>query len=90
MSELVEKYKIVQFQALSVFNPSGRPHLPAMRSAGELWDLACIRCAAIVGAAHNRSFERTRTGILQLGTISFLPNCSLPVLAAQLQRYAPA
>jgi hypothetical protein len=90
MSELVEKYKFVQFQGLSVFKPSGRPHLPSKRSAGELWGLACSGCAPIVGAAHNKSFERTRTGILQSGIISFLPNCSLPVLAAQLQRYAPA
>ena len=36
----------------------------------------------------NQSFERTRTGILQLGIISFLPNRSLPARAAQLQRYA--
>jgi hypothetical protein len=35
---------------------------------------------------HNQSFERTRTGILQLGNISFLPNRSLPLRAAQLQR----
>jgi hypothetical protein len=34
----------------------------------------------------NQSFERTRTGILQLGLISFLPNRSLPLRAAQLQR----
>jgi hypothetical protein len=48
--------------------------------------LAHNRRAAIVVAAHNQSFERTRTGILRLGIISFLPNRSLPSRAAQLQR----
>jgi hypothetical protein len=86
MSMHVEKYKIVQLQGLSVFNPTGRPPLPAMRSAGELWRLACSGGAAIVGAAHNRSFERTRPGNLLSAFISFWASSRLPGLAAQLQR----
>jgi hypothetical protein len=58
----------------------------AKESVGELLRLAHNRGAAVVRAAHNKSFERTRTGILQLGIISFLPNRSLPLRAAQLQR----
>jgi hypothetical protein len=64
----------------------GRAAPHAKKSAGELRRRAHNRCAAVVRAAHNQSFERTRAGILQLGTISFLPNRSLPARAAQLQR----
>lgn len=42
----------------------------------------------VTGLTPNWSFERTRAGILRLGTISFLPNRSLSARAAQLQRYA--
>ena len=58
----------------------------ASPSATKWRQFAHNRRAASVGAAHNKSFERTRTGILQLGIISFLPNRSLPPRAAQLQR----
>ena len=41
----------------------------------------------LFSSGHNESFERTPTGMLQLGFISFLPNRSLPPRAAQLRRY---
>jgi hypothetical protein len=77
---------LITSEASLASSACGQAALPAKKSAGELRRLAHNRCAAIVVAAHNQSFERTRAGILQLGIISFLPNRSLPPRAAQLQR----
>jgi hypothetical protein len=86
MLNLLKNAPLLTFEESLASPACGQAALPAKKSAGKLRRLAHNRCAAIVVAAHNQSFERTRNGILRLGLISFWPNRSLPPRAAQLQR----
>jgi hypothetical protein len=90
MSKLSRNALLLPLEASLGFPACGQAAPPARKSAGELPRLAHNRCAALVVAAHNKSFERTRTGIRQLALISFWASCRLPPRAAQLQRYASA